>query len=240
MSVHPRAIALVSAAAAVALLSGVQPAAAQKAQYSSKDIIDTFANKPVVQGAQGGACEQKGMVTGDDGVCEPVKNSRGFSLPTRANLHSPAATAPATPRAQPVAASRAPSAGRPRQVASVAPHRAPEAAAPHRNLLISFKVGSSELTDQAKANAKVFAEAMASPALKDAKFDVSGYTDVSGDAAKNMALSQSRADSVKSFLVAQGIAADRLEAHGHGSADLAVPSAPTSPKNRRVEARRLD
>jgi OmpA-OmpF porin, OOP family len=76
-----------------------------------------------------------------------------------------------------------------------------------------------------------------SPQLADARFDLSGYTDASGDKDKNLALSQARAASLKSFLVAQGVADSRLDAHGYGAADFVA--APTSPRNRRVEAKRV-
>lgn len=226
--------------AMIAAMGAVGSVSAQPAQYSSKDIISTFAKKPAAPAPTGaGECEKKGMVTGDDGVCEPTKNARGFSLPTRATVHSPAA---ASAMAAPAMHEPHAAAAKPRTVASIAPRRAmaPAAPAAHRDLLITFKPGSSELTDQAKANAKVFAEALNSPALSGAKFDLSGYTDASGDKDKNMVLSQSRAASVKTFLVSQGVSDARLEAHGYGASDFAVPTAPTSPRNRRVEAKRVE
>lgn len=215
--------------AAVMLIAG--NASAQQAQYSSKDIIDTFAKKPAPAPAVG-ECEKRGMVTGDDGVCEPVKNARGFSLPTRANLKAGAA-APA-PHAAMV--------DRPARVASTTPVRspAPRAPAAHKDLLISFKLGSAELTDQAKANAKVFAQALNSAALSDSKFDIAGYTDASGDKDKNMALSQARAAAVRDYLVAQGVSPARVAAKGFGATDFAVQSDPMSASNRRVEARRTE
>ena len=221
------------------LLAGTMAAgaaSAQQAQYSSKDIIDTFAKKPAAQPAQPapGECEKKGMITGEDGICEPTKNARGFSLPTRANMKAASAPAPMAAKASAPAA-----ASRPTRMASTAPMRAaPVAAAPtvKKDLLITFKLGSAELTDQAKANAKVFAQAVNSPALSDAKFDLSGYTDASGDKDKNLTLSQARAASLKSFLVSQGVSDARLEAHGYGASDFAAD--PMSPRNRRVEAKR--
>lgn len=230
-----------AAAAAAALGLAAGAASAQQAQYSSKDIIDTFAKKPAAQPAQpaAGECEKKGMVTGDDGVCEPTKNARGFSLPTRSNMK--AGAAPAVASTAPAAAKAPATSSKPTRMASTAPVRAPVAvaAAPSvkKDLLITFKLGSAELTDQAKANAKVFAQALNSPALSDSKFDIAGYTDASGDKDKNLALSQARAASLKSFLVSQGVSDARLEAKGYGASDFAV-SNPLSPMNRRVEAKR--
>lgn len=47
--------------------------------------------------------------------------------------------------------------------------------------------------------------------------EISGHTDSQGDPQKNMALSQARADSVRDYFIAKGIAADRLTAIGHGA-----------------------
>ena len=201
---------------------------AQAPQYSSKDIIDTFAKKPAPQTQGAGVCEARGMVTDEDGVCEPAKDARGFSLPTRANLHAaqPAAAAPYVRQA-----TRAP---------RVTRSAAPAELQTKRDLLITFKTGSSDLTDQAKANAKVFAEALDSPALAGSKFEIAGYTDASGAADKNLTLSEARAASVKSFLVAQGVSDVRLDTHGYGATDFAMPSQPLSARNRRVEAKRLN
>ena len=171
------------------------------------------------------------MVTGDDGICEPVKNERGFSLPTRASMASSPSASPAS----------APAAPHVRRTASAPVARSVSyASAAHRNLLITFKTGSSELTDQAQANARVFAQAVTSPSLSGAHFEIAGYTDAVGSADKNLALSQQRADSVKSFLVAQGVDGSRITTKGYGASDFAEPSHPNAGANRRVEARRID
>ena len=52
--------------------------------------------------------------------------------------------------------------------------------------------------------------------FKKAKFSVEGYTDSTGNRAKNIKLSEARANSVKDYLVGKGIAADRLSAKGFG------------------------
>jgi outer membrane protein OmpA-like peptidoglycan-associated protein len=51
-----------------------------------------------------------------------------------------------------------------------------------------------------------------------ASVSIEGHTDVRGDAAYNQALSQRRAESVRAWLVAQGVAAGRLSATGAGEA----------------------
>ena len=217
---------LLGSAAAGMLMAVVAAtsASAQQAQYSAKDIIDAFAKKPASQQAQPapGECEKMGEVAGDDGTCEPARTTRGFSLPKLSNPKAKSAAAAATDRTSSAA------------VRQTRP--APAAPTVRKDLLITFKLGSAELTDQAKANAAVFARAVNSPALADARFDLSGYTDASGDKDKNLALSKARAAALKSFLVSQGVRDDRVEAQGYGASDFAAD--PMSPRNRRVEARR--
>ena len=195
-------------------------------QYTTDDIVKTFQAPPASAApAPTGECEKKGMVTGDDGVCEPSKDTRGFSLPTRANPSGASRGAAPSARPQPVSLPARPAAPR---------------VQPKRDLLITFKTGSSELTDQAQSNAQVFAQALANPALAGGKFEIAGYTDSTGAADRNMTLSQQRADSVMSYLVAHGVDPARLSAKGYGANDFAVPSQPTAAQNRRVEARRLE
>ncbi|MBZ9613332.1 OmpA family protein [Rheinheimera maricola] len=66
---------------------------------------------------------------------------------------------------------------------------------------------------------------------------IEGHTDDVGSDAANMLLSQRRADTVKAFLVQQGIAASRLDASGKGEAQplVANVAAEARAQNRRVE-----
>jgi len=106
--------------------------------------------------------------------------------------------------------------------------------------MITFEIGSAELTDQGRAEATSFAKALANPAISETRFEIAGYTDASGSPDHNRALSQARAEAVKVFLVSQGIDKFRLDAKGYGSEDLAIPERPRDPANRRVEAHSLN
>ena len=72
--------------------------------------------------------------------------------------------------------------------------------------------------------------------------DVEGHTDNVGDAAQNKALSQARADAVRSYLVVHGIEAARLRAVGYGmERPLASNGTETGRSiNRRVELHRTE
>ena len=69
--------------------------------------------------------------------------------------------------------------------------------------------------------------------------EIQGHTDSTGPLAWNMELSNLRAESVKAFLVNQGIAADRLTTKGFGPHEPIVPNdtAENRSKNRRVDFR---
>lgn len=197
-------------------------------QYSAEDVAKTFADKPDSSAKPAGECEKKGMVTGDDGVCEPVKVERGFSLPTRASQAATSGVAKTgTSGARLATASSAP----------VAPHHH---VVRSRDLLITFKLGSSDLTDQGRANAKVFAQALLLPDLAGTRFELDGYTDASGDKDKNLALSAQRAAAVKAYLISLGVDATRLDTHGYGAQDFVSEAHPNAPENRRVVATKLE
>ncbi|MBC6440288.1 MAG: OmpA family protein [Rhodospirillales bacterium] len=79
--------------------------------------------------------------------------------------------------------------------------------------------------------------AAAEAASNPSSVSVSGYTDTSGPADYNMALSQSRANTVANYLVAAGVNPDTVNIGWFGQNDLAVETADgvREPNNRRVE-----
>ncbi|MGF1547212.1 MAG: OmpA family protein [Thiotrichales bacterium] len=74
-------------------------------------------------------------------------------------------------------------------------------------------------------------------ACRDSRIEVAGHTDNTGSAESNRRLSQSRADSVRAFLIRQGLDAERLSTKGYGAtrpiADNASPAGQAA--NRRIE-----
>jgi outer membrane protein OmpA-like peptidoglycan-associated protein len=244
--------------ASLLLLGAGANAAEPQPQYTVQDIQKSFTAPPAAQDdadadagaapAAKGACEAKGKVTGPDGLCYPNNAATaGFNLGRRATSTRPAPATASTTAPGPRTASlgtspSAPMASSP-ATAPTRGHRSRRAAAAQtasgnlqRDLLITFKVGSTELTDQGRANAQVFAQALKTPELMQSKFQLSGYTDSTGASDKNMDLSQRRADALKTLLVGLGVDGARLTAKGYGAQDF-LPGVPTtSPENRRVVA----
>jgi len=107
------------------------------------------------------------------------------------------------------------------------------------NLNIAFEYNSSNLKPQASAQLEVLAKALSSDTLARDRFLIAGHTDAKGSAAYNQRLSQRRAEAVKRFLIASGLAPGRLDTVGYGSEHLVRPDQPLDPSNRRVEIRDL-
>jgi outer membrane protein OmpA-like peptidoglycan-associated protein len=107
------------------------------------------------------------------------------------------------------------------------------------NLNIPFELNSAALKPQASEQLKQLELALSSPSLGNDRFIVAGHTDAKGSAQYNKQLSLRRAETVKNFLVQQGIDPARLDAIGYGSEKLLSPEHPDDPSNRRVEIRAI-
>lgn len=100
---------------------------------------------------------------------------------------------------------------------------------------IRFDVNKATLTIQAQGNldklVPVFRE------YAETNIQIFGYTDNTGKPEYNLALSQKRAESVKSYLVSKGLVATRFKTTGYGIENpIAANDTPEGrSKNRRVE-----
>jgi OOP family OmpA-OmpF porin len=104
---------------------------------------------------------------------------------------------------------------------------------------VTFKHDSAELT----GNSHSVLDEMAS-GLKQhphMRVEIQGHTDSTGSAAYNEQLSQRRAESVRQYLITQGVGADQLVAHGFGETQPVASNASAAGRaqNRRVVAKVL-
>ena len=104
------------------------------------------------------------------------------------------------------------------------------------DMFINFELDSASLTEEARQNLAIFAQALTDERLKKASFVVEGHTDARGTDIYNDTLSEERAAAVKAFLIDQGVPNERLTALGVGEAAPRVDD-PMDPENRRVELR---
>lgn len=107
-------------------------------------------------------------------------------------------------------------------------------------LQVHFATDSAEILAESLPQIEQVVELLnADPALD---LSIEGHTDNTGDAARNRTLSQSRAESVVSAINEAGIAADRLDAAGHGDTRPVADNADEAgrARNRRVELVRRD
>lgn len=104
------------------------------------------------------------------------------------------------------------------------------------DMLVNFELDSAELTADARAQLAEFARALRDNRLKAHSFVIEGHTDARGSGQYNLGLSERRANSVASFLLANGIEPARLTAVGKGMDSPRVDD-PFDAVNRRVEMR---
>ncbi len=145
----------------------------------------------------------------------------------------PLATAPAQAAAVPPVAQAAPEAAAAPASAPAAP-AAPAGPPPSLSLAIQFESNSSRVRPESGPVLGNLVAALQSPELKGIRFAIEGHTDAVGPAARNLVLSQERADEVRLYLVALGVHPSRLKAVGKGATQPVNPLDPAAAENRRV------
>jgi len=99
---------------------------------------------------------------------------------------------------------------------------------------VTFATASAKLVGESRQVLDEVVETLRrNPELK---LEVAGYTDNRGNRNYNVRLSQQRAESVRNYLVAQGITGERLQAKGYGPSD---PIADNASENGRAANRRV-
>jgi outer membrane protein OmpA-like peptidoglycan-associated protein len=101
---------------------------------------------------------------------------------------------------------------------------------------VFFATGKDTILPKSTALLKAVSQALKSTAAIK-KVRVEGHTDTTGDAAKNLELSQKRAAAVREWLVKDGVEAGRLETEGYGGTK---PIAPNDNEKGRAQNRRVD
>lgn len=100
---------------------------------------------------------------------------------------------------------------------------------------ILYATNASELNDKSKFILKGFARFLSeNPTIK---VSINGHTDDVGDDAKNLKLSDDRANGVRNYLISLGINANRLKSKGYGETQpkVANDSESNRAKNRRTD-----
>lgn len=122
------------------------------------------------------------------------------------------------------------------QTRGLSPHAGNATASVGRaSLLIEFETNSTALTDSARQQLNIVGRALNTTKLAPYHFVVEGHADPRGSAAKNLQLSQRRAESVLAYLVdSQGVDPSRLQAVGKGDREPLNLEIPAAPENRRV------
>lgn len=103
------------------------------------------------------------------------------------------------------------------------------------SLRVQFRLDSADLTAAAMGDLDQVALAFNRPQLATSALTLEGHTDSSGDAGYNQRLSQRRADAVVAYLVARGVAPNRLRAVGYGESRPLLFYSASDPRQRRVE-----
>ena len=166
------------------------------------------------------------------------RSMRNLMVRQRPDEAASAATSAAPMPVAPATAATADSAASAAAPAATSPGNANASAnavpAPSLSLAIQFDSNSSRVRPESGPVLGNLVAALQSPELKAIRFAIEGHTDAVGSAARNLALSQERADEVRLYLVALGVHPSRLKAVGKGATQPANPLDPLAAANRRV------
>jgi|GEM_PF-2682051 len=107
---------------------------------------------------------------------------------------------------------------------------------------VTYLSGSAELTNYARQVCIDVAKVLNSPAAADLTVELQGHTDSQGADTANLKLSQARAESMRSCLIQNGVAANRLRAQGFGEYQPVASNATADgrARNRRTEMKVLN
>jgi outer membrane protein OmpA-like peptidoglycan-associated protein len=105
---------------------------------------------------------------------------------------------------------------------------------------VNFTVGTADLTAEAAASLRTTAGLLEKHASGQ-RFEVAGYTDSMGSPRRNQQISEQRAETVRNFLIRQGIKADLLISKGYGQDNPIADNETRAGRamNRRVELHQL-
>lgn len=105
---------------------------------------------------------------------------------------------------------------------------------------VQFESNSSELTAGSSESLDKVVNAMNE--YDQLRIEIQAHTDNMGEASYNLSLSEKRANSVRDYLIAQGVAANRMEVKGYGETQPIADNSTRDgrAKNRRVELKVLD
>jgi outer membrane protein OmpA-like peptidoglycan-associated protein len=107
---------------------------------------------------------------------------------------------------------------------------------PQIDLEINFDYNSDKISSKATSAVQALGKALSNPELKDSVFLVAGHTDAKGGDAYNQALSERRAEAIKTYLVQKlGLQAENLMTVGYGKEQLKNKDNPLAADNRRVQ-----
>ena len=160
-------------------------------------------------------------------------------VPKPAAAPKPAAVASPPPQAAPALAPAAP----PPVAAPVAAPVVAAAPLPRRTVALtlgadaSFDTGKADLKPEGRAKLDDVATKLKQPGVQIDSMTIIGHTDSVGNPKSNQALSERRADAVKTYLVSQGVDGSKIKTVGRGQTQPVSDNktAQGRAKNRRVE-----